>query len=77
MFKLINELLPSISQDQDSNINRDKEIFLLNQPDLLEKFSMDLLPVLIKVGLPTMYVVNEPYLASSPICIDSPPLAGG
>lgn len=54
MFKLINELLPSISQDQDSNINRDKEIFLLNQPDLLERFSMDLLPVLIQVGLPTM-----------------------
>lgn len=49
VFKLINELLPSISQDQDSNINRDKEIFLLNQPDLLEKFSMDLLPVLIQV----------------------------
>ncbi|KAL8149850.1 hypothetical protein AgCh_006752 [Apium graveolens] len=49
VFKLINELLPSISQDQDSNINRDKEIFLLNQPDLLEKFSTDLLPVLVQV----------------------------
>lgn len=49
VFKLINELLPSISQDQDLNINRDKETFLLNQPDLLEKFSMDLLPVLIQV----------------------------
>ncbi|KAK1400109.1 HECT-type E3 ubiquitin transferase [Heracleum sosnowskyi] len=49
VFKLINELLPSISQDEDSNINRDKEIFLLNQPDLLEKFSMDLLPVLVQV----------------------------
>ncbi|XP_017252446.1 E3 ubiquitin-protein ligase UPL4 isoform X2 [Daucus carota subsp. sativus] len=49
VFKLINELLPSVSQDQESDINRDKKIFLLNQPDHLERFSMDLLPVLIQV----------------------------
>lgn len=54
MFKLINELLPSVSQDQESDINRDKKIFLLNQPDHLERFSMDLLPVLIQVGIPAM-----------------------
>ncbi|KAM7468155.1 hypothetical protein LguiB_015717 [Lonicera macranthoides] len=49
VLKLLNELLPPIARDQDIKSGSDKEAFLMNRPDLLQMFGMDLLPVLIQV----------------------------
>ncbi|KAA8516515.1 hypothetical protein F0562_016979 [Nyssa sinensis] len=49
VLKLLNELLPAIARDQGGQLALDKEAFLVNHPDLLEKFGMDILPVLIQV----------------------------
>lgn len=49
VLKLLNELLPPISRDQDNELASEKEDFLISHPDLLQKFGFDLLPVLIQV----------------------------
>lgn len=49
VLKLLNELLPTSAGDQDDPQLSDKESFLVNQPDLLQKFGMDILPFLIQV----------------------------
>ncbi|CAN4121598.1 unnamed protein product [Withania somnifera] len=49
VLKLLNELLPPISREQNIQLAADKENFLINHPDLLQKFGFDLLPVLIQV----------------------------
>ncbi|KAI3474020.1 hypothetical protein Pfo_028808 [Paulownia fortunei] len=49
VLKLLNELLPTISAEQDDQQKSDKEAFLLNHPDILQKFGVDLLPILIQV----------------------------
>ncbi|WMV44799.1 hypothetical protein MTR67_038184 [Solanum verrucosum] len=49
VLKLLNELLPPISREQNIKLAEDKEDFLINHPDLLEKFGFHLLPVLIQV----------------------------
>ncbi|KAK3038394.1 hypothetical protein RJ639_030560 [Escallonia herrerae] len=49
VLKLLNELLPGVAKDKDTQLALDKEAFLVNQPDLLQKFGVDLLPVLIQV----------------------------
>lgn len=49
VLKLLNELLPTSAGDQDDPQLLDKESFLVNQPDLLQKFGMDILPFLIQV----------------------------
>lgn len=49
VLKLLNELLPTSAGDQDDPQLSDKESFLVNQPDLLQKFGMDILPLLIQV----------------------------
>ncbi|MCD9641044.1 E3 ubiquitin-protein ligase upl4 [Datura stramonium] len=49
VLKLLNELLPPISREQNIQLAADKEQFLINHPDLLQKFGFDLLPVLIQV----------------------------
>ncbi|KAA8544650.1 hypothetical protein F0562_019434 [Nyssa sinensis] len=48
VLKLLNKFLPTIARDQDGHLALDKEAFLWNRPDLLEKFGMDILPVLIQ-----------------------------
>lgn len=48
VLKLLNELLPT-SGDQDAPQVLDRESFLVNQPDLLRKFGMDILPLIIQV----------------------------
>ncbi|KAK2977601.1 hypothetical protein RJ640_007237 [Escallonia rubra] len=48
VLKLLNELLPGVAKDKDTQLALDKEAFLVNRPDLLQKFGMDLLPVLIQ-----------------------------
>ncbi|XAR69030.1 Ubiquitin--protein ligase [Bertholletia excelsa] len=48
-LKLLNELLPSIARDHQNPLNLEKENFLGNHPDCLNKFGMDLLPILIQV----------------------------
>ncbi|KAG7964552.1 hypothetical protein I3843_09G176100 [Carya illinoinensis] len=49
VLKLLNELLPSTARDQDAQQVLDKESFLVNSPSLLQKFGMDILPLLIQV----------------------------
>lgn len=49
VLKLLNELLPPISREQNIQLAADKEHFLINHPDLLQKFGFDLFPVLIQV----------------------------
>ncbi|KAJ7977013.1 E3 ubiquitin-protein ligase UPL4 [Quillaja saponaria] len=49
VLKLLNELLPTSARDQDDQQVLNKEAFLLDHPDLLQKFGMDLLPLLIQV----------------------------
>ncbi|XP_059667702.1 E3 ubiquitin-protein ligase UPL4 isoform X2 [Cornus florida] len=48
VLKLLNELLPAITRGQDQ-LALDKEAFLVNRADLLQKFGMDILPVAIEV----------------------------
>ncbi|KAL8484061.1 hypothetical protein ACS0TY_026673 [Phlomoides rotata] len=47
VLKLLNELLPTITAD--GQHKSDKEAFLLNHSDILQKFGIDLLPILIQV----------------------------
>lgn len=49
VLKLLNELLPPISREQDIKLAAEKEDFLISHPDLLQKFGFDLLSVLIQV----------------------------
>ncbi|XP_057423999.1 E3 ubiquitin-protein ligase UPL4 [Lotus japonicus] len=49
VLKLLNELLPGLDKDQNDQLVLDKESFLANHPDLLQKLGMDVLPVLIQV----------------------------
>lgn len=50
VLKLLNELLPTSARDLDAQQVSDKEAFLVNCPSLLQKFGMDILPLLIQVG---------------------------
>ncbi|KAJ4704835.1 E3 ubiquitin-protein ligase UPL4 [Melia azedarach] len=49
VLKLLNELLPTSSTDQCIQLVSDKQSFLVDHPDLLQKFGMDILPMLIQV----------------------------
>ncbi|CAJ1968461.1 unnamed protein product [Sphenostylis stenocarpa] len=49
VLKLLNELLPDRAKDQTDQLLLHKESFLVNHPDILQRFAMDLLPTLIKV----------------------------
>lgn len=49
VLKLLNELLPTITAEEDCQQKSDKEAFILNHPDILHKFGVDLLPILIQV----------------------------
>lgn len=46
---MLNELLPTSARDPDAQQLSDKECFLVNCPGLLQKFGMDILPLLIQV----------------------------
>ena len=50
VLKLLNALLPTSARDQDVQMVLDKESFLANQPDLLQKFGNDILPILMQVA---------------------------
>ncbi|KAL6521022.1 E3 ubiquitin-protein ligase upl4 [Orobanche gracilis] len=49
VLKLLNELLPAVTAEQDDQPKSDKEVFLLSHPDILRKFGVDLLPILIQI----------------------------
>nr|GMD67633.1 E3 ubiquitin-protein ligase UPL4 isoform X1 [Ipomoea batatas] len=49
VLKLLHELLPPIAREQEIQPATEKESFLMNRPDLLQKFGIDLLPVLLQV----------------------------
>ncbi|KAF5737581.1 hypothetical protein HS088_TW13G00466 [Tripterygium wilfordii] len=49
VLKLLNELLPTSDRDQCVQQLSDKESFLVNHPDLLQKFGVDIFPMLIQV----------------------------
>ncbi|KAL8039502.1 hypothetical protein ABFX02_10G041200 [Erythranthe guttata] len=49
VLKLLNELLPTNTPEQDSQQKSEKEDFLFSHPDILKKFGVDLLPTLIQV----------------------------
>ncbi|GLT72296.1 hypothetical protein SLA2020_442450 [Shorea laevis] len=49
VLKLLYELLPTSARDPDAQQVSDKESFLVNSPSLLQKFGMDVLPLLIQV----------------------------
>lgn len=51
VLRLLNELLPTIPAEGDSQQKSEKEAFLINHPDILHKFGVDLLPILIQVGI--------------------------
>lgn len=48
VLKLVNELLPA-SPVEDNQLALEKESFLVNQPDLLQRFGTDMVPVMIQV----------------------------
>lgn len=48
VLKLVIELLPA-SPVEDNQLASEKESFLVNQPDLLQQFGRDMLPVMIQV----------------------------
>ncbi|KAH7513016.1 hypothetical protein FEM48_Zijuj12G0151700 [Ziziphus jujuba var. spinosa] len=48
VLKLLNELLPTAG-DQDNQQLLDRESFLVSRPELLHKFGMDILPLIIQV----------------------------
>ena len=50
VLKLLNALLPASAGDQDVQMVLDKESFLANQPDLLQKFGNSILPILLQVA---------------------------
>lgn len=52
VLKLLNELLPTVTREQDIEVQllSDREAFLMERPDIVEKFGIDLLPVLIQVS---------------------------
>ncbi|XWS66938.1 hypothetical protein CRYUN_Cryun05aG0243300 [Craigia yunnanensis] len=50
VLKLLNELLPTSAGDESNQVVLDKELFLADHPDLLQKFGMDILPMLIQVS---------------------------
>ncbi|XP_022767409.1 E3 ubiquitin-protein ligase UPL4-like isoform X2 [Durio zibethinus] len=49
VLKLLNELLPTSAGDQVNQVVLDKQSFLADHPDLLQKFGMDILPTLVQV----------------------------
>ncbi|CAH1441958.1 unnamed protein product [Lactuca virosa] len=49
VLKLLIQLLPVVSRNQEVPLAAEKEAFLVTHPDLVEKFENDLLPVLIQV----------------------------
>ncbi|XVF07968.1 hypothetical protein REPUB_Repub06bG0184900 [Reevesia pubescens] len=49
VLKLLNELLPTSAGDQRNQVVLDKESFLADHPDLLQKFGTDILPMLVQV----------------------------
>lgn len=49
VLKLLNELLPGLEKDPNNQLALDKESFLANHPDLLQKLGMDVFPMLIQV----------------------------
>ncbi|KAL3531894.1 hypothetical protein ACH5RR_005415 [Cinchona calisaya] len=49
VLKLLNGLLPAAASEQDIPLASDKKAFLTSQPDLLQRFGLDLLPILIQV----------------------------
>ncbi|XP_054815351.1 E3 ubiquitin-protein ligase UPL4 isoform X2 [Prosopis cineraria] len=49
VLKLLNELLPRSDKDQNDQLLQDKESFLVNHPDHLQKFGTDIVPLLIQV----------------------------
>ncbi|XP_027363049.1 E3 ubiquitin-protein ligase UPL4 [Abrus precatorius] len=49
VLKLLNELLPGGAKDQNDQLMLDKESFLANRPDLLQRLGMDVFPMLIQV----------------------------
>ncbi|XP_028775983.1 E3 ubiquitin-protein ligase UPL4 isoform X3 [Neltuma alba] len=49
VLKLLNELLPRLDKDQNDQLMLDKESFLVNHPDHLQTFGMDVVPLLIQV----------------------------
>ncbi|XP_015944856.1 E3 ubiquitin-protein ligase UPL4 isoform X1 [Arachis duranensis] len=49
VLKLLNELLPGITKDENDQQVQDKESFLANNPDLLQKLGTDVIPMLIQV----------------------------
>lgn len=50
VLKLLIQLLPVVSRNQEVPLAAEKEAFLVTHPDLVEKFGNDLLHVLIQVG---------------------------
>lgn len=48
VLKLVIELLPALPVEDDQ-LTLEKESFLVNQPDLLQQFGADMLPVMIQV----------------------------
>ncbi|GMI80035.1 ubiquitin-protein ligase 4 [Hibiscus trionum] len=49
VLKLLNELLPTSTGDQANQVVLDKESFLADHLDLLQRFGMDLFPMLVQV----------------------------
>lgn len=57
VLKLLNELLPAIDRDLNVPLNSNKEDFLVNEPNFLQKFGRDLVPILIEVS--SLYEILE------------------
>ena len=50
VLKLLIQLLPVVGRNHEVQLATEKAAFLVNHPDLVQKFGNDLLPVLIQVS---------------------------
>jgi len=55
VLKLLNVLLPEVTENQNDPLVVDKKSFLADRPYLIEKLEMDALPRLIQVGRLSCY----------------------
>lgn len=71
VLKLLNELLPTSVGHQCAQLVSDKQSFLVDRPDLLQSFGMDILPMLIQVGF-LVFIAQHLLLFSSIIIYPLP-----
>lgn len=71
---MLNELLPTSTGDQANQVVLDKESFLADHHDLLQRFGMDLFPMLVQVSSPIYKVEISVFCPFSSFTIHVSPI---